>query len=92
MVFIYFLFFFCLLIDVFPFCFRVLRILFHQIIAADEEPVGHPNVIMFVYTERSVVVLTSYHLHELMYPHKYSIIARYFANVYLNRVLGIDLV
>ena len=87
-----------LLVDVFllifidDICFRVLHVVFHQVTVVHNGGLDHYDVMMFVYTEESIVVLVLYRLQDLLCPQNNSILFRYFANLYFTSILGSELV
>ena len=62
--------------------FRVLHVVFHQVRSVQDGDVIHQEVVMFVYTEDSILVLVSYRLQELLGSQNNVIIFRYFADLY----------
>ena len=71
--------------------FRVLHVVSHTVMLNDVQAPDLNAVTMYVYTDRSVVVLSAFPLAELLYEPNFLIIYRYFANLYVNSVLGTNI-
>lgn len=69
--------------------FRVTYIVGHHIADVVEEQ-GHVtrSVMMLVYTEESILVLSVYPLRDLLYGENCQLVCRYFANLFINSILG----
>ena len=64
------------------YCFRVLHIAFHQVRPVQYGDVVRQELMMFVYTEDSILVLESYVIQELLGSQNNAVIFRYFADMY----------
>ena len=64
------------------YCFRVLHIAFHQVRPVPYGDVVRQELMLFVYTEDSILVLESYVIQELLGSHNNAVIFRYFADMY----------
>ena len=64
------------------YCFRVLHIAFHQVRPVRYGDVVRQELMLFVYTEDSILVLESYVIQELLGSHNNAVIFRYFADMY----------
>ena len=84
---LYFFFIFYALDLIFSF-FRVIYIVGHNIVNVEEHGRIIRTVMMLVYTEDSMLVLTIYPLRDLLSGQNYQLVCRYFANLYINSLLG----
>ena len=69
-------------------CFRVIYIVGHNIVNVEEHGRIIRTVMMLVYTEDSMLVLSIYPLRDLLSGQNYQLVCRYFANLYINSLLG----
>ena len=69
-------------------CFRVIYIVGHNIAVIEEHDCIIRTVMMLVYTEDSMLVLSIYPLRDLLSGQNYQLVCRYFANLYINSLLG----
>ena len=68
--------------------FRVIYIVGHNIVNVEEHGRIIRTVMMLVYTEDSMLVLTIYPLRDLLSGQNYQLVCRYFANLYIHSLLG----
>ena len=68
--------------------FRVIYVVGHNIVNVEEHGRIIRTVMMLVYTEDSMLVLTIYPLRDLLSGQNYQLVCRYFANLYINSLLG----
>ena len=68
--------------------FRVIHVVGHHIADVEEHGRITRSVMMLVYTEESILVLSVYPLHDLLYGQNYQMVCRYFANLFINSILG----
>ena len=62
--------------------FRVLHVAFHQLLQVQQGDVARQEILMYVYTEDSILVLEPYFLQELLGSQNNEVIFRYFAAMY----------
>ena len=68
--------------------FRVIYVVGHNIVNVEDHGRIIRTVMMLVYTEESMLVLTIYPLRDLLSGQNYQLVCRYFANLYINSLLG----
>ena len=68
--------------------FRVIYVVGHNIVNVEDHGRIIRTVMMLVYTEESMLVLTIYPLRDLLSGQNYQLVCRYFANLYIHSLLG----
>ena len=68
--------------------FRVIYVVGHNIVNVEDHGRIIRAVMMLVYTEESMLVLTIYPLRDLLSGQNYQLVCRYFANLYIHSLLG----
>ena len=68
--------------------FRVIYVVGHNIVNVEDHGRIIRTVMMLVYTEDSMLVLTIYPLRDLLSGQNYQLVCRYFANLYIHSLLG----